>query len=327
VQSAAPQGCTRVENCGRCGKPGATPTLWRMTVVITPGTPVAHPNTPIVVWHQLKCVFHEARPVVQLVFLMRLLAATGLVWHPTSRGFVTVMGWLPLVVAIYVFNGVTDVSSDIANGSARPIASGQISCAVAKRWCLVSAGLGLTLCWLAAPAVFALGAVLLAVGWAYSDGPSLKNTPIGFGVIVGVGAALTYVAGWLASGQSIGTLPVMLVIAGWVGLCCASKDFSDIDGDRLAGRHTWPVVFGPRGAARLLGVVAVTGGAAALAGSLATRVAVAPAAVLLGGSLLLAVVVIGSAARPERTTRRRPYRAFMATQYAANVTMICTGFV
>jgi membrane-associated protease RseP (regulator of RpoE activity) len=54
---------------------------------------------------------------------------------------------------------------------------------------------------------------------------------------------------------------------------------------------------------------------------------VAPAVVLLGGSLLLAVVSRVSAAKPDRTTRRRPYRAFLATQYAANLTMIGTGFV
>jgi 4-hydroxybenzoate polyprenyltransferase len=298
-----------------------------MSTAVSAGTPVVRRRAPIVVRDQLKCVVHEARPVVQIVFLLRLLAATGLPWHPTLRELTAIAGWLPLVVAIYVFNGITDLGADAVNGSARPIASGQFTCVAALRWCVASAVVGLALCSLVAPAVVGLGAVLLAVGWAYSDGPALKNTPIGFGVIVGLGAALTYVAGWVAAGASDdGTLPVMLVFAAWVGLCCASKDFSDVDGDRLAGRHTWPVVLGPRGAAQLLGGLAVLGSGTALAGSVVAGVAVVPAAVLVSGSLLLAAVAFASSSKPDRSTRRRPYRAFMATQYAANLAMICSGF-
>jgi 4-hydroxybenzoate polyprenyltransferase len=299
-----------------------------MASVVTTITSVDSGHAPFVAWRQLKCVVQEARPVVQAVFLMRLVAATGLLWHPTVQALIVIAGWLPLVIAIYVYNGVSDVSSDTTNGSARPIASGQLSCVAAVRWCQYSAVVGLCMCWLVAPAVFILGMVLLLVGWAYSAGPCLKNKPVGFGVIVGLGAALTYIAGWLASPESeTGTLPIMLVVAAWVGLCCASKDFSDVDGDRLAGRHTWPVLFGPRGAAQLLGAVAIIAGAAALVWSVQAGVGVAPAVVLLCGSILLAVVGLVSAAKPERATRRRPYRAFMATQYVANITMICTGFV
>jgi 4-hydroxybenzoate polyprenyltransferase len=299
-----------------------------MTVLLTPYAPIDQRHASIGLGHQLKYVIQEARPVVQVAFLMRLLAATGLPWHASSREAVVIAGWLPLVIAIYVFNGVTDVSSDAVNGSARPIASGKLSHAAALRWCFICGAVGLALCWLVAPTVFALGATMLLVGWAYSDGPSLKNTPIGFGVIVGLGAALTYTAGWVASGErSTGSLPVMLGISAWVGLCCASKDFSDVDGDRIAGRRTWPVVLGPRNAAWLLGTIAIAGGSAALVGSIVARVAVAPSTALLAGSLLLAVAGGTSASKPDRLTRRRPYRAFMATQYAANLTMICTSFV
>ncbi|MDT4915306.1 MAG: hypothetical protein QOH89_6 [Pseudonocardiales bacterium] len=299
-----------------------------MASVIATTTSVDSPHAPFVAWRQLKYVVQEARPAVQAVFLMRLVAATGLLWHPTVQALIVIAGWLPLVIAIYVYNGVSDISSDTTNGSARPIASGQLSCVAAVRWCQYSAVVGLCVCWLVAPAVSILGVALLVIGWAYSAGPCLKNKPVGFGVIVGLGAALTYIAGWFASPESeTGTLPVMLVVAAWVGLCCASKDFSDVDGDRLAGRHTWPVIFGPRGAAQLLGAVAITAGAAAFVWSVEAGVGVAPAVVLLGGSLLLAVVSRVSGAKPDRATRRRPYRAFLATQYAANLTMIGTGFV
>lgn len=279
-------------------------------------------------WYQLKGVLQEARPVVQAVFLLRLVAATGLPWQVRTSDAIAIAGWLPLTVAIYVFNGVTDIRSDIANGSARPIASGQLSRVAALRWCAGSAVIGLTCCWFVAPEMFVLGTILLTVGWAYSDGPALKNAPVGFGLIVGLGAALTYVAGWFAAGGSdTGALPVMLAIAAWVGLCCASKDFSDIDGDRLAGRHTWPIVLGPRAAARLLAVIALAASGLAVTGAILARTWIVPAAVLCCGSLMLAVVSVKSATNPDRSTRRRPYRAFLATQFAANVALICTGLL
>jgi 4-hydroxybenzoate polyprenyltransferase len=119
----------------------------------------------------------------------------------------------------------------------------------------------------------------------------------------------------------------MLAMACWVGLCCASKDFSDVAGDRLAGRHTWPVMFGPARAARLLAVVAVSCGLAALVGSIVGRVSIVPACVVLAGSVLLAGTAVVSAAVSDRAVRRRPYRVFLATQYAVNVAFILAAVV
>jgi hypothetical protein len=45
--------------------------------------------------------------------------------------------------------------------------------------------------------------------------------------------------------------------------------------------------------------------------------------VLLAGSVLLAASTVRSAAAAGRSTRRRPYRVFVLTQYLANVALAC----
>jgi 4-hydroxybenzoate polyprenyltransferase len=273
-------------------------------------------------------VITEARPPVQAVFLLRLVAAMSLFGQARAVDFVVLAGWLLLVVSVYVFNGITDLAADSANGSRRPIASGRLTPDAALHFCLGASACGLALCWLAGPNVFGLGVVMLVLGWAYSAGPAWKNTPVGFGVVVGLGAALTYLVGWFAGGSAdVRRLVAMLAIAAWVGLCCASKDFSDVAGDRLAGRRTWPVSLGPHRAALLLGAIAITTGSVVLAGSIMSGVPLAPAAILLTGSVVLAAISIAAAADRSREVRRRPYQAFMATQYAANLALIILGLM
>ena len=123
----------------------------------------------------LRDVLREARPAVQLGFMLRVAACANLLRHPSSRGAVGVLGWFLLTVAIYTFNGITDTAEDRANGSSRPIASGKLSADVAKSWCLILSGLGLVVCAVTGPVEATAGAGLLAVGWAYSAGPTLKS--------------------------------------------------------------------------------------------------------------------------------------------------------
>jgi 4-hydroxybenzoate polyprenyltransferase len=105
-------------------------------------------------------------------------------------------------------------------------------------------------------------------------------------------------------------------------MCCAAKDFSDVDGDRLAGRRTWLVLFGARGAARLLAILAITGAGCVLTISLNAHISVVPACVIAVGSAMLAVSAARYGNDPDRRARRRPYRVFMATQYATNLALI-----
>jgi 4-hydroxybenzoate polyprenyltransferase len=268
-------------------------------------------------------LLRESRPPVQIVFLMRSIAATGVIRWPETKTVLLIIGWWMLTTAVYVFNGVTDLAADLGNDSHRPIASGELSLRDALVACVVLSAGGLTLCGLVGPLDFVLGVALLVLGWAYSAGPAWKNNAVGFAAVVGAGAGLTYAAGMVCRG-SVDSDDVIMAsgLAVWIGLCCASKDFSDIPGDRLAGRHTWPVVLGPQRAARLLAALSVLVGVGFLALTIRVGHDIETGSVLALGSIALAVVVIRTSSAAQRQTRRRSYRTFMATQYAANLAMI-----
>lgn len=293
--------------------------------------PIAHPPRlprPAAWAAAPLAVFAESRPGVQLVFLMRSSATSGIVTHPSVHRLTGILGWALLTIAIYVFNGVTDLATDTANRSTRPIASGLLSRSSALAWCAALAGAGMAACWQIGLMQTFLGAAMLVLGWAYSSGPTLKNSPTGFAVVIGLGAALTYAAGWVAGGHvTMHDLALALSVSLWVGLCCASKDFSDIDGDRLAGRRTWPVVLGPQRAAHLLSVLAVSAATGVLVLAGVSGADPVPAAALVMGSIALAFTATRSASAPDRITRRRPYRAFLTTQYTINGAMLTFGAV
>jgi 4-hydroxybenzoate polyprenyltransferase len=265
----------------------------------------------------------ESRPAVQLVFALRALAGSDLIRHPSVERAETVTGWLLVTVAIYVFNGVADRIEDAANHSARPIASGALTRRAALTWCIGLSVVGLSLCGAAGAPDFVLAIAMLVLGWAYSVGPALKNAPAGFAAVIGLGAGLTYVAGWAARGRfSQREAAFVAALALWVALCCAAKDFSDLDGDRLAGRRTWPVLLGARSAARLLALLAMCGAAVVVVTSQLAGLTPLPAIVISTGSVVLGASAIRHADSPDRQERRRPYRVFMITQYITNGALI-----
>lgn len=281
-------------------------------------------TTDLVSWASLiRMVIRESRPGVQLVFLLRASAGSGLVRHPTVSEAVGVIGWVLLTMAIYVFNGVTDLTADSTNQSSRPIASGELSVTAAVRACVALASAGLLACLVVSWTELGIGIGMLLLGWAYSAGPALKNAPAWFAAVIGAGAAMSYGAGWVASGRV--TEPALVVLSGisvWVGVCCVSKDFSDVAGDRAAGRRTWPVVLGASGAARLLATLAPVTAAGFLVSSITTRASVIPALTLLAGSIVLTGTGLRCASAADRPRRRRPYRVFMVTQYIANLSIM-----
>lgn len=268
-------------------------------------------------------VLAESRPAVQLVFALRSVAGSALVRQPTLGRVTLVGGWALLTIAIYVFNGVTDFAGDTLNNSHRPIATGQLTTRTALIWCGALSAAGLALCGLVSQVDIVLGLALLLLGWAYSAGPAWKNHPAGFAAVIGGGAGLTYAAGIAAAGSlTAPRLGFCASLAAWVGLCCAAKDFSDVDGDQLAGRHTWPVILGARRAALLLGALAVVGSACVLATFYIANAPLLPVIFVFVGSVALAVTALTAGAAASRVTRRRPYRVFMSTQYATNVALM-----
>jgi 4-hydroxybenzoate polyprenyltransferase len=232
-----------------------------------------------------------------------------------------------LATAVYVFNGVTDLEADQGNASRRPIASGRLGLSDAMVACVALSAGGVVLCGYAGVTDLVLALLFLALGWAYSTGPAWKNGPVTSPAVIGAGAGLTYAAGLICRHQSsVRDAVVAAALAVWVGTCCGSKDFSDIPGDRLAGRRTWPVLFGSQRAAQLVAAIALLIGTAGLAVSFEfDRDQFPVGCVLALGSVILAAVLLGTASSPKREIRRRGYRAFMTTQYAVNLTMIIAG--
>jgi 4-hydroxybenzoate polyprenyltransferase len=278
----------------------------------------------------VRLAWQEARPVVQLVFMLRFLAgaALGAVYVGevvAATAVVAALSWLATTWAVYLLNGVADVVEDRANGSTRPIARGELLEDTAERivWGLATAGLVLGA--LVSPVMLLLVALMLAVGWAYSLGPRpCKQNMPGFLISVLALGVLTYLAGWHASGAGHPQGPVLLfgaMMSLWMGLAGSTKDLSDTRGDRLAGRRTLPVLLGEWRARAVMAVSASLVGwtFVFVAGWVGRLLPVA--VVVCAGAVVLALVALTPLGNGDRTAKRRPYRVFMVTQYLAHLTL------
>lgn len=280
----------------------------------------------------LRLCWKEARPVVQGIFALRFCCAALLADHHTNGAVwprvAAVLGcWVAATWAIYLLNGVGDVIEDRENGSIRPIARGALPVGYAKAVVVTLSAAAAGVAALISPAVCLLVVAHLAVGIAYSTGPRpLKCTIPGFfGAVVALGG-LTYLAGWYASGATEVGAPLLLfggAMSLWMAFGGATKDLSDTEGDRIAGRRTLPVVLGDRAARLAMAIGASVVGWGFLLAALAWAPSVAPVAfVVCAGSAALAVIVSGEVSRGERFRLRRPYGTFMITQYAAHLTLL-----
>lgn len=274
-------------------------------------------------------LLREARPAVQAVFALRLVVAATVAVGPAAldrpRTLGLIASWLALTLAVYVFNGLTDVAGDRCNGSSRPIAAGLLAPRTAGLAVGAIAAAGMLGCALDDPLALVPAGLFLTLGWTYSAGPRFKAHPCGFALVIGLGAALAYTAGWTLHPVQPAGLAAEAAIATWIGMCCAAKDFSDVDGDRQDGRRTWPVVLGADRAALVVGVAAVGTASAAMAFAIVAPTVLPAAVVLLVGSAWLATRLhscVRTAGDDRRGIRRRPYRAFLATQYVANLSVL-----
>jgi 4-hydroxybenzoate polyprenyltransferase len=289
---------------------------------------------------RLRLAWREARPVVQIIFLLRFAAGAALGVASRTHGavdrralLVAALGWLATTWAVYLLNGVADVVEDRANGQARPIARGDLSrrSAVAIVWTLSATGLVFAATVSATQVL--LVASMLGVGWAYSLGPwPLKANLAGFFAAVTALGMLTYLAGWSAAGGGRLTEPVVffgLMMSLWMGLGGSTKDLADAKGDRLAGRKTLPVLLGDRRARAVMAVAASSVGWTFVFLCAIRAIGVLPAAVVVfAGSAALSVTVLTSLSRGARSAQRRPYRVFMVTQYCAHIALFgCLGLL
>jgi 4-hydroxybenzoate polyprenyltransferase len=299
--------------------------------------------------------FLEARPTVQGAFLLRLasgwaLTTTATTWTdpgPLAALVTGSLGWCCVVMAIYLLNGVCDVSEDLVNASGRPIAAGLLPVRTAVRgiWVLAAAGV---LAGFATAAPLGMLAVLaLGVGWLYSV-PSwrLKRRSPGTAAAALTGIALTYYAGAViaaaqeaaAPGSVVPAWPggwrwpavsaELLVFAGALSLWAAlvggtTKDLPDLAGDRAAGMRSWAVLWDEGRFRVVVSVIALSvgGGSVAVAAGVLPRL-LPPAAALSAGAAAVAVLLLAPAPPGRRWDQRVPYRAFMATQYVVHAVLL-----
>ncbi|MBV9453200.1 MAG: UbiA family prenyltransferase [Rubrobacter sp.] len=276
--------------------------------------------------------FLEARPAVQGIFLLRFLAGASFA-NPLVVGGVKLsllIGaalWVCATLSVYIFNGVMDVEEDRINGSSRPVARGKLKIAhatgvtggLAALSVIGSFGLGSTMVW----SVVAL----LALGWLYSGPPFyLKRSPTGWTIMGIIVAYITYNVGYVANGGGSAVYSLFIfatIMALWLGLVSQTKDLSDIEGDKQAGRRSGPVIWGEN-AARLVysGVALSLGGGYILAAAFFAPGLLIPALVLALGAVVVTAIALGPWSRGEKSRRRKPYKAFMLTQYGANLAVV-----
>lgn len=270
--------------------------------------------------------WQEARPQVQVMYLLRFGTAallTGGVAVLREPGVLLGgLSWLMAMWSVYTFNGVTDVVADRANQSSRPIARGALPADTAMASVYLLSGGALLLAALVSVPQTLLVVAVLAVGWAYSAGPRPgKETMSGFFAGVVLLGLLTFAAGAVSTGRlpaDRNTVLFAVAMSAWMGCAGSTKDLSDVVGDRLAGRRTWPVVLGERRARLLIAAcVQAVGWSFVVAGVLLrTDLVLAPVTVL-AGAIVVAVALVNPP--NARTHPRRPYRIFMTTQYVAHL--------
>lgn len=275
--------------------------------------------------------FLEARPAVQGIFLLRFLAGASFAGSLSIGGAFAMWGGAALCVcatlSVYILNGVMDVEEDRINGSSRPVAKGKLTVAQAAS---VAGGLAI----LSVVGGFALGdlmgwsvVVALSLGWLYSGPPFyLKRWPTGWAILGIIAALITYNAGYASNrggGDVLSFLIFATVMALWLGLVSQTKDLSDVEGDKQAGRRSGPVAWG-EDIARLFfsGVALCLGSGYILLAALFATSLLTPAFVLASGAMVVTVIALGPWSRGDKSRRRRPYRAFMLTQYGANLAVV-----
>ncbi|MFK8905696.1 UbiA family prenyltransferase [Streptomyces sp. YS-3] len=275
----------------------------------------------------------EARPAVQLAFLLRFV--TGAVFAARDdidllRLLAGASAWSCASFFAYLFNGVMDVEEDRRNGSDRPIARGDLSLRRAAAIVLAAAvfALGLSA---AVPGLVGWVFVFLALGWAYSAPPlAAKRASLPCALVV-FGLGWTSYAGGAATAGNGLDAPALVfagAMAAWMALVGAVvKDFSDAEGDAQAGRRTLAATRGPLVARRLAVAGAAVVGFGAPAAAWTWTPAVLPGTVPLAlgaGWVIVRCLRTGHTEHHTRYARRGAYRAFMVTQYVANVVMLVT---
>lgn len=280
----------------------------------------------------------EARPLVQAIVLLRfgtgvalVVGAGGLADAPVAPVLLTGGAWVLANTAVYLLNGLCDLTADRANGKGRPLARGALDPAAGAKVCVVLAVASLVLALTISPVTLVLVTALLAAGTVYSRPPGRLPVAVTPFAAVAIGGAGTYLAAAVSAGgqDRLALACFGATMTAWmVAVGAVLKDLDDVEGDRRAGRRTPALRYGVARAARF-----GTSAAALLAVGLGAASLLPHCAVLLVPSLCL-----GSAALlmrrqlqhldcGNRASLRAPYRTFMAGQYVAHAALLLTVVV
>lgn len=170
--------------------------------------------------------------------------ALGVVAVPTLLAFAAASGML-LGAAGNAWNDLCDTAADRVNRPGeRPVAAGRVSRGAARLVVFIGALGGMGAAALVSGRQVLVAAGALAAMLAYS--PVLKRRPGLGNLTVAVVAGLPPFYGALAVGDP-GAGLVPWILAAWLHLVREiAKDVEDEAGDRVAGRHTLPLVLGRR---------------------------------------------------------------------------------
>jgi 4-hydroxybenzoate polyprenyltransferase len=296
-------------------------------------------------WYStLVLCFREARPIVQLIFLLRYLAAVavaspGAVRLPGAvelrRILLGTLSWMAATFFTYLYNGVMDIAEDRVNGSRRPIALGYLDPDSASLVAYAAAAVATVAGFAVSTTTGLLVVAFLICGYAYSGWPFyLKRATGGTMTAVLVLGAATYAGGYSVVGPG-GRRCAELVAFGaamslWMCLVGAlAKDFSDVAGDRAAGRRPLLVRWGERRTRLVLALAASMVSTGLLLVAVSRYPLLLPPALALqaGGLAVAALSLVSRWSSGDRSSRRRPYRAFMIAQYLAHLSLFGVVFV
>lgn len=272
--------------------------------------------------------FLEARPAVQGIFLLRFLAGASLAgtlanWWVWGSAAI----WGCAVWAIYLLNGVTDAEEDRINASSRPISRGALSPRTAALGVAVLATASLAGAFVSGNPAWWSVAALLALGWLYSAPPlRLKRWPAGLVAVVVPAGLLTFYVGHAASGGEENRLDLLVfatVMTLWMALVGQTKDLPDAAGDAQTGRRSLPVVWGEDASRLAFSAVALLLAVTLVSCALSVAPDLLPPGIVVAfGALAVAATALGGRSRGSDAGRRRPYGAFMLTQYGANAAVV-----
>lgn len=269
----------------------------------------------------MRLIFVESRPSVQLVVALRYIAAVSLTGSFAWSHGPALVSWVTATMAIYLLNGVSDLSGDRANGSTRPLASGRLSESVTRVSIAVCVACSIAVSATVGGTLLVLNLSYLALGVYYSVGPTpAKNSSLATSVVVALGGLMTYAAAHSGSDAhpTVSLIIVALAMSAWMILGSVVKDLPDLEGDKQNGRRTLAVTKGPSAARRAAAVLAVM-----IVGASGVAVVVAGAAqlwwwvlILAAGGLWLTVTAL------RKSEPTGPYRAFMTTQQLSHAILV-----